>query len=163
MVKPALIYFPGRTKDDSAIQRSLESSSKASEPLAWMFQAPPQVLPTGFAYGDMNGVLADAISVAYKTFGFVPDGLLILLEGHSAPLYSALKKVLGIHKGIASQVIVTDKAMKERGQAQQIADIAMKVNRRSWSRSKLLTASQVNIKFGGTNCVIEEPPFKDGR
>jgi eukaryotic translation initiation factor 2C len=107
----------------------------------------PPALLVGNPNGDIKQIVNNAIQKATQTFGAPPDLILVLLPKASIPLYVALKSALDIHYGIASQVMLAEKALKERGQAQYIANIAMKVN----------------VKLGGTNCTIDEPLFKKDR
>ncbi len=87
----------------------------------------PPVLVVGHLYDDIEAVISHCIGKAQNGFGSRPDLILFLLQGASVPLYTALKHALDISEGIASQVMVFEKACKERGQAQYIANVSMKV------------------------------------
>jgi len=107
---------------------------------------PPPVL-VGNAQAGMKQVMEDARARAHNQFGFPPTVIFIVLQGSSIPLYKALKAGLDVHMGIASQVMLQEKAFSGKGSAQYLANIAMKVN----------------VKLGGTNCIAEEPLFRAGR
>ncbi|OBT88213.1 hypothetical protein VE02_02429 [Pseudogymnoascus sp. 03VT05] len=108
-------------------------------------EGPPIIV--GNPYGNLTQVVQDSIARAHNNFGTRPDVIFIILQGASVPIYKTLKAGLDVHEGIASQVMLQEKALSGRGSAQYLANIAMKVN----------------VKLGGTNCIAEEPLFKSGR
>jgi hypothetical protein len=89
----------------------------------------PPIPMMGNPYGDMRETMASAIDKAKAAFGGPPDVIFHLLKGSSIPIYQAIKSALDVHLGIASQVMLMDKALGGRGQAQYIANIALKVRR----------------------------------
>lgn len=80
----------------------------------------------GNPFGDIKSVIESAIGKAQSLFGLAPDLIFLLIQGTSVPLYTAVKNSLDVNKGIASQVMLIEKALKDRGQQQYIANIAMK-------------------------------------
>ncbi|ELR04129.1 hypothetical protein VC83_02051 [Pseudogymnoascus destructans] len=108
-------------------------------------EGPPIIV--GNPFGNLTLVVKDSVARAHNKFGVPPDVIFIILQGASVPIYKTLKAGLDVHIGIASQVMLQEKALSGRGSAQYLANIAMKVN----------------VKLGGTNCIAEEPLFKAGR
>jgi eukaryotic translation initiation factor 2C len=86
-----------------------------------------------------------------NTFGAnVPKAaqlVFIVIQGASTELYKMLKYALDTQFGVPSQVMLEERAFRERGQDQYLANIAMKVN----------------VKLGGINCIAAEPYFESAR
>jgi eukaryotic translation initiation factor 2C len=108
-------------------------------------EGPPVMV--GNPFGNLIQVTNDAVARAHNKFGSPPDVIFYILQGASTPIYKTLKAGLDVHLGIASQVMLQEKALSGRGSAQYLANIAMKVN----------------VKLGGTNCFAEEPLFQGSR
>lgn len=110
-----------------------------------------QGLPT-FAKGNPNGDIAQEIRDLYLKTGndsqCRPDLLIFLVHQSSNPaLYKAIKHVCELIHGVASQVMVVEKAAGGKGQLQYLGNISMKVN----------------CKLGGVNTTIPEPLFSEAR
>jgi eukaryotic translation initiation factor 2C len=132
----------------SQVQRFGEELLKGLRTVGLSVPSDPPAILVENAQGDIRQIVNNAVQKAEQHFsGSTPDLILAILPKSSVSLYTALKSALDIHYGIASQVMLAEKALKERGQAQYIANIAMKVN----------------VKLGGTNCTIDEPLFKKDR
>jgi hypothetical protein len=76
----------------------------------------------------MKTIFLNAIAKASQDFRSPPDLVLIVLKASSIPVYHAIKQALDVVQGIASQVMVAEKVFKERGLAQYLANISMKVS-----------------------------------
>lgn len=76
----------------------------------------------------MESIFRNAIAKAQQDFRSPPDLILIILKASSVPVYHAIKQALDVVQGIASQVMVADKVFKDRGLAQYLANISMKVS-----------------------------------
>jgi eukaryotic translation initiation factor 2C len=87
---------------------------------------PPSIL-VGNPQGDVETILRNAIDKASQDFRSPPDLILIVLKASSIPIYHAIKQALDVVQGIASQVMVAEKVFKDRGVAQYLANISMKV------------------------------------
>jgi hypothetical protein len=87
---------------------------------------PPAII-LGNPFGDIKSIVDNAINKAQSLFSLAPDVIFLLMQGASVPLYTAIKNSLDVNEGIASQVMLVEKALKDRGQPQYIANIAMKV------------------------------------
>jgi eukaryotic translation initiation factor 2C len=72
-------------------------------------RAPPPVL-VGNAQAPMNKIMEDARARAHNQFGVPPTVIFIVFQGSSIPLYKTLKAGLDVHMGIASQVMLEEKA-----------------------------------------------------
>lgn len=88
---------------------------------------PPSIL-VGNPQGDMEAIFRDAIDKAKEDFRSPPDLIFIVLKASSIPVYRAIKQALDVVQGIASQVMVAEKVFKDRGLAQYLANISMKVS-----------------------------------
>lgn len=88
---------------------------------------PPKFL-VGNTQGDMVSIFRNAIIKAEQDFRNPPDLILIVLKASSIPIYHAIKQALDVVQGIASQVMVAEKVFKDRGLAQYLANISMKVS-----------------------------------
>lgn len=100
-------------------------------------------LLVGNPQGHMATIVDEACQKARSKFNADPNVIFFVLQGASTQIYQLLKMGLDVKKGIASQVMLQEKAFSGKGTQQYIANIAMKVN----------------VKLGGTNCIAEEPMF----
>ncbi|KAI9783161.1 MAG: hypothetical protein M1816_001483 [Peltula sp. TS41687] len=110
----------------------------------------PRDLPAflrGNAQGDIAIMVAELFSKANAAFGTKPDLLMFLIHGASDRIYKAVKNACDIQFGVASQVMLVEKAMNKRGQVQYIANIGLKAN----------------VKLGGMNSVVEDPLLRNSR
>jgi eukaryotic translation initiation factor 2C len=139
-----LLYLPGggRISQDRDIETfsramagSLQSTGLTSP------RSPPAVLK-GNQHGNLKEAIDKLIQKPGSIFRSKPELLVFLLhEGANTNLYKTIMSVCEVEYGILSQVILVEKALKDRGQAQYLANIGMKVN----------------CKLGGTSCCIDEP------
>lgn len=143
-----LVYLPARQPlENNVLQRFGTDMVRSFRDCGMSVpQDPPPVL-VGNSQGSMKAIMEDACARAHNQFGVPPDVIFIVFQGSSIPLYKAIKAGLDVHLGVASQVMLQEKALSGKGSAQYLANIAMKVN----------------VKLGGTNCIAEEPLFKAGR
>ncbi|KAI9836342.1 MAG: hypothetical protein M1838_005079 [Thelocarpon superellum] len=141
------IYFPARQAlDDGAIGRFGEAIGMAFSQLG---MSVPQAAPSfvkGNPQGDVRLMIADLLSKADAQFLQKPQILFFLLHSGADRLYGAIKNACDVQFGVASQVMLVEKAMKQRGQTQYLANVGLKVN----------------VKLGGANHRIDEPFFRKG-
>jgi hypothetical protein len=123
---------------------------------------PPSIFASN-PQGDMEIIFRDAIAKANQDFHSPPDLILIVLKASSIPVYHSIKQALDIVQGTASQVMVAEKVFKDRGLAQYLANISMKVSNPDSSFMITDSQMQVNVKLGGTNCIVPHPFFKQAR
>lgn len=143
-----IVYIPARQPLDNGQLERFGSEMVRSFTDCGMTvprEGPPIIV--GNPFGNLTQVVKDSVARAHNNFGVPPDVIFVILQGASVPIYKTIKAGLDVHMGIASQVMLQEKALSGRGSAQYLANIAMKVN----------------VKLGGTNCVAEEPLFKSGR
>jgi eukaryotic translation initiation factor 2C len=141
----ALLYLPNRPAAEQVVSRFCGEIQKGFGGLgmAVPHQPPPYIM--GNPQGDMRQTLNDCIAKANSIFRAPPDIIFVVLGATSTPIYAGIKKILDCQFGIASQVMIEDKAFK--CQPQYIANNGVKVN----------------VKLGGTNSTIVEPIFKQRR
>jgi len=88
----------------------------------------PPLIFAGNPQGDMEIIFRDAIAKANQDFRCPPDLILIILKASSIPVYHSIKQALDVVQGTASQVMVAEKVFRDRGLAQYLANISMKVS-----------------------------------
>jgi eukaryotic translation initiation factor 2C len=145
-----LVYLPGggRIAQDRDIETfaramtgSLQSTGLTSP------RSPPAVLK-GNPHGNLKEEIDQLTQKTGSMFRSKPELLVFLLhEGANTNLYKTIKSVCEVEYGIRSQVMLVEKALKDRGQAQYLGNIGMKVK----------------CKLGGINCRINEPLFRQSR
>ncbi|KAI9821210.1 MAG: hypothetical protein M1827_003944 [Pycnora praestabilis] len=137
-----LLYFPGRGPiDDGTLQRWASAVMQSFRALGLSV---PRGLPSflkGNPQGTMSQMIAELMTKAKQTFGQKPDLLMFLIHGSSEMLYKTIKNICDVLFGVASQVMLVEKAVLGRGQPQYLANICLKVN----------------VKLGGINSTIQEP------
>ena len=102
----------------------------------------------GNPQGNIKAEIELLIGKTGNLFRAKPEMLFFLLHDKANPaIYKAIKSVCEVDFGIPSQVMIVEKALKDRGQMQYLGNIALKVN----------------CKLGGTNSKIEEPLFRRSR
>ncbi|KAI9841958.1 MAG: hypothetical protein M1837_000278 [Sclerophora amabilis] len=137
-----MMYFAaGRKIDDSTLKQFAISIAKGFSELGAIV---PRALPS-YLIGNPQGPITDSIqgliAKAHNDFGTKPQLLMFMIHGASERLYKIIKNVCEIQFGVASQVMLVEKALSPRGQPQYIANIGLKVN----------------VKLGGVNSIIQEP------
>lgn len=144
----ALVYLPyQRPIEESALKRFGAEMVTIFRNCGMSVPTEGPVILVANPEGHMPTIVENACAAASGKFGARPDVLYFVLQSSSAQIYQVLKMGLDVKTGIASQVMLQDKAITSRGAAQYLANIAMKVN----------------VKLGGTNCVLHEPVFSSGR
>lgn len=145
----ALLYFPagGSGPSDGNLQQFGSSIQQALRGLGMSVPQRSPVVMRGNPSGNMSTIIAELMAKGHSLFAEEPQLLLFLLQGASEHLYRGIKHLCDIQFGVASQVMLIDKAMSPRGQMQYLANIAAKVN----------------VKLGGLNSNIDEDLFKKSR
>ncbi|MCJ1286708.1 hypothetical protein MMC26_006054 [Xylographa opegraphella] len=145
-----LMYLPGGTRqaDDITLQGFCKSLLNS---LGILGIGTPRG-PPAFLRGNPQGDLKDAVTeLARKTGGHFkakPEILFFLLHDKANPqIYKVLKSVCEVELGIPSQVMIVEKALKDKGQMQYLGNVGLKVN----------------CKLGGMNSKVEEPLFRQMR
>ncbi|OCK75132.1 Piwi-domain-containing protein [Lepidopterella palustris CBS 459.81] len=77
---------------------------------------------------NKNPRMLDMLDKALKQFGLKPQFLFIILPGDSPFLYDCLKYLCDVQHGIPSVCNIGSKFSKEKGQAQYMANVALKFN-----------------------------------
>ena len=144
----ALVYLPlMRPIEQGALDRFCGEMVTSFRSCGMNVPAQGPATLIGNAEGHMPSIVNNACEAATRKFGAPPDVIFFVLQGSSSQTYSFVKMGLDVKMGIASQVMLQEKALTGRGTAQYLANIAMKVN----------------VKLGGTNCMLDEPLFRSGR
>jgi hypothetical protein len=82
---------------------------------------------TGNTQGDIDCIIREAMAKAEHTFGSRCELIIAILDTPNSPLYHALKAASDVSVGVALQVVTAGKALKPRGQAQYVANVALKI------------------------------------
>lgn len=143
-----LMYFPaGPGVSLDALQDFSKAVQRALSALGISMPNSSPVIHKANQQSDMTGSIADLMGKTQNKFGTRPDLLMFLLHGSSERLYRGIKSLCDVQFGVASQVMVVDKALSPRGQPQYLANIGMKVN----------------VKRGGINAFVADPLFRQSR
>jgi len=143
-----LLYLPGggRQAQDTELQNFCRAMSNSL--LAVGITAPrsqPAFLK-GNAHGDLKQEISQLVGKCTHAFSAAkPDLLVFLLHDKASTLiYKVIKSVCEVDFGIPSQVMIVEKALKDKGQMQYLGNIGLKVN----------------CKLGGINSSVDEPLFR---
>ncbi|SLM40808.1 Stem cell self-renewal protein Piwi [Lasallia pustulata] len=143
-------YLPaGRGVNDQVLQgltRNLVTS------LAGLGLGAPIGQPPAFILGNPQGDLNEMIQALFAKTGNLfkrkPELFIFLVhQDCTAAIYKVLKNLCERQFGVASQVMVVEKALKEKGQMQYLGNVGLKIN----------------LKLGGRNSCVEEPLFHGKR
>ncbi|KAI9714677.1 MAG: hypothetical protein M1812_006342 [Candelaria pacifica] len=144
-----LLYFPARGAiDDLTIENWLRTATNAFRALG--INVPNGGVPwlKGNPQGNIAILVGELMQKVHNAFGGKPQLLLFLIHSGCDPLYKAIKNVSDMQFGVASQVMLVEKAIHNaRGQLQYLANIGLKVN----------------VKLGGVNSTVHIPLFQQQR
>ena len=138
-----LLYLSGsrRPLDDRALEALKEALSSSLTALGLRI---PNTFPhlIGNPQGDMKEILSNIYGKTGSLFNRKPNLFFILLHDGANPLiYKLIKSVCEVDQGVASQVMIAEKATSSRGQVQYLANVGLKVN----------------LKLGGANTSVGMP------
>lgn len=143
-----LLYLPGggQQAQDVELQNFCKAMSKSLSSVGITTSRSPPAFLKGNPYGDIKQEISQLVGKCATAFGAAkPDLLVFLLHDKANPLiYKAIKSVCEVDFGIPSQVMIVEKALRDKGQMQYLGNIGLKVN----------------CKLGGVNSSIEEPLFR---
>lgn len=97
--------------------------------------------------GDMARTIAEMLRKVENLGGVRPNLVMFLLPTISVEPYATIKGICDTQYGIASQCMIVEKALSQKGQQQYLGNIALKVN----------------VKLGGVNSRIEDPFLRHHR
>lgn len=135
-----LIYF-GRPVNEEHLRHFAKTVNLSF--LAYGMQVQRQDPPTAIAnpQGDMARTIVEMLHKVEGIGGVRPNLIMFLLPTNAVEPYATIKAICDTQFGIASQCMLAEKALSEKGQQQYLGNIALKVN----------------IKLGGVNSRIEDP------
>ncbi|MCJ1398779.1 hypothetical protein MMC11_001980 [Xylographa trunciseda] len=155
-IKPAafkswgLMYLVGgsRQADDATLQGFCRSLIKSLGIVGIGSPSSPPAFLRGNPHGDLKEEVNELVRKTGGHFNTKPEMLFFLLHDKANPqIYKVLKSVCEVDFGIPSQVMIVEKALKEKGQMQYLGNIGLKVN----------------CKLGGLNSKVEESLFYKAR
>ena len=136
-----LLYLPGsRAIGDVKLQEFIRSVQSGFSNVGMTTPANLPAFLKGNPQGDLKQIIAELLAKTASAFGSKADLLLILIHSSQDKLYRVIKNICDVRVGVSSQVMLVENAFS-RGQAQYVANIALKVN----------------AKRGGVNSRISEP------
>lgn len=105
---------------------------------------PPAVIKAN-PQGDVHAIVGDLINKTRQVYDGRGADLLIFLLHQNTPtaLYRAIKSACEADFAVPSQVVIIEKAFKDKGQPQYLSNVAMKIN----------------VKLSGTNWTIADPLY----
>ena len=143
-----LLYLPGggRQASDGELQAFCRAMTNSLASVGITPSRSPPAFLKGNAHGDIKQEISQLVGKCTHAFrAGKPDLLVFLLHDKANPsIYKVIKSVCEVDFGIPSQVMVVEKALKDKGQMQYLGNIGLKVN----------------CKLGGVNSSIEEPLFR---
>ncbi|MCJ1420408.1 hypothetical protein MMC32_006765 [Xylographa parallela] len=145
-----LMYLAGgsRQADDSTLQGFCKSLLNSLGTVGIGTPKGPPAFLRGNPQGDLKEEVTELVRKTGGHFNTKPEMLFFLLHDKANPqIYKVLKSVCEVEFGIPSQVMIVEKALKDKGQMQYLGNIALKVN----------------CKLGGMNSKVEEPLFRQAR
>ena len=143
-----LVYFPGtvRMMDNRALEEFKKALAISLASLG--IRVPNKHAPhlKGNPQGDLKEIISNVYAKTGSNFDLKPDILFFLVhDGASSLIYRVVKSFCEVDMGVASQVMIKEKATSDRGQAQYFANIGLKVN----------------LKLGGWNTLVDMPRIKE--
>ncbi|KAI9812851.1 MAG: hypothetical protein M1832_006472 [Thelocarpon impressellum] len=122
-----LMYFPGtRNIDDSTLQELAVNMRKSLRELGVGISSDMPSFLRGNPMGDIKALIAELMGKSASVNGGAKPRLLVfLLHQGGDRLYSIIKTVCDTLFGVASQVMVAEKALSLRGQPQYLANLRM--------------------------------------
>ena len=143
-----LLYLPGggRQAQDGELQSFCKAMANSLMSVGITASRSPPAFLKGNAHGDLKQEISQLAGKCTHAFGAAkPDLLVFLLHDKANPtIYKVIKSVCEVDFGIPSQVMIVEKALKDKGQMQYLGNIGLKIN----------------CKLGGINSSVEEPLFK---
>ena len=145
-----LMYLAGgaRQADDTTLQGFCKSLLNSLGIVGIGIPRGPPAFLRGDPQGDLKEEVTELVRKTGEHFNTKPEMLFFLLHDKAKPqIYKVLKSVCEVEFGIPSQVMIVEKALKDKGQMQYLGNIGLKVN----------------CKLGGMNSKVEEPLFRQTR
>ena len=144
-----MLYFPTSKRQGLAV---IEEFSRAIignfGSLGIEVPSRPPTFLMGNPQGAIDQMIGELGAKTQSAFGGIkPQVLFFAFDASSDFLYKGIKHACDVKFGVASQVVIFAKALKNNGQDQYIANLGLKVN----------------VKLGGTNSIIREKVFQDNR
>ena len=145
-----VMYLAGglRQADDPTLQNFCRALVTSLGSVGLGTPSSPPAFLRGNPQGDLKREVTELIGKTGRAFKAKPEILFFLLHDKANPqIYKVLKSVCEVDFGIPSQVMIVEKALRDKGQMQYLGNIGLKVN----------------CKLGGLNSKVEEPLFRQAR